>query len=253
LEHSLSKYIIKLRKFLQISQSELGRRVGVSPMAISRWERNLSIPIGTQLIKLGNLAHEDSTNCWNFWNLAGLTLTDVVKVLPIAQKRFRRTIPILRVVSAGPKKLRLKQDADSLVAIPFLNVFAAAGKGRGSSNDDLTLAHSDHIIAAPRLWCPNPNHTVCMRVKGTSMEPTLLDGYIIVVDQRQADKNKLNRMMIVAHHKKFGLVVSRFWKVKDSEALVSDNRRHDPVPWSSTWHVVGKVLWWIGEPAQQAS
>jgi signal peptidase I len=41
---------------------------------------------------------------------------------------------------------------------------------------------------------------VCLRVKGSSMEPTLFDGYIIVVDQAQTDKKKLKSKMIVAHH-----------------------------------------------------
>ena len=85
------------------------------------------------------------------------------------------------------------------------------------------------------------------------MEPSLLDGYIIVVDQAQTDRKKLNGNMIVAHHDRFGLVVSRFWQLKKSEALVSDNRSHDPVPWSSAWRIVGKVLWWIGEPGNEPS
>jgi len=138
------------------------------------------------------------------------------------------------------------------VAIPFLPIVAAAGKEVGSSSHELNRARYDKIIAAPKLWCPNPGHTVAMRVKGDSMEPKLFDGYIIIVDQQQTEKTKLNGKIIVVHHDKFGLVVSRFWQLKNSEALVSDNRSHDPVPLSPSWRIVGKVLWFIGECQQES-
>ena len=81
------------------------------------------------------------------------------------------------------------------------------------------------------------------------MAPTLFDGYIIVVDEAQTEKKKLNGKMIVVHHDEFGLVVSRFWHLNDLTVLVSDNRSYEPVPWTSAWRIVGKVLWSIGELA----
>ena len=244
---SLAAKIIRVRKSLGMNRTELGVRLGVSPMSVSRWERSISEPDAAHLIKLGNLANVGSDGCWEFWNLAGLSIRDIVKVLPVAEKRLRRTIPILEIVNAGARKSLRKPSENSLVAIPFLNVVAAAGTEKGSSDHDLMKARSENIIAAPRLWCPNPAHTVCMRVKGTSMEPVLFDGYIIVVDERQTEKKKLHGKMIVAHHEKFGLVVSRFWHIKNSGLLISENRTHDPVPFTPPWRVVGKVLWWIGE------
>ena len=249
---SLARRIKNLRNFLRISQAELGARLGASAMAISRWERGEAEPSGRGLLKLGILSRHDPEMCWNFWNRAGLTTQDVIEVLPIAAKRLRRTIPILQLVKAGTGKAHHKAIKENLVAIPFLRVVATAGKDRGSSDHDLSHAPFDQVIAAPRLWCPNPGHTVCMRVRGDSMEPTLFDGYIIVVDQRQIQKKALHKKMIVAHHDKFGLVVSRFWQLKNSEALVSDNRSHDPVPWSPSWCIVGKVLWFIGECEQES-
>lgn len=243
----LPNKIAVLRKALRLSQSELGRRLGASAMAVSRWERGQGRPTGTMLLKLGILAEKDPRLCWIFWNIAGLSAQDVMRVLPIAEKRFRRKVPVLKIVHAGSKPPPIKHD---LVAIPFLQVFAAAGKEPGSSEHDLSHARFDQVIAAPKLWCPNPTRTVCMRVKGNSMEPALFDGYIIVVDQAQTDKKSLHGKIIVAQHEKFGLVVSRYWHLKDTQALVSDNRRHDPVPLTAAWRVVGKVLWWIGEASE---
>lgn len=181
--------------------------------------------------------------------MAGLNLRDVVKVLPMAAKRYRRTIPILKIVNAGVRK-NGKGTPGSLVAIPFLPIVAAAGKEKGSSDHDLTHVDSEQMLAAPRFWCPNPVDTVCMRVKGTSMEPLLYNGYVIVVDQKQNERKKMHGKVIVAHHDKFGLVVSRFWQVKGSDLLVSDNRSHDPISWTPAWRIVGKVLWWIGDCAE---
>ena len=79
------------------------------------------------------------------------------------------------------------------------------------------------------------------------MSPTLLDGYIIVVDQQQNHKTKLHKQIVVVHHDKFGLVVSRLWQFKNSSTLISDNRQHEPEPMTGDWSIVGKVLWWIGD------
>lgn len=243
--NSLGHRITKLRKCLGMNQTELGKRLDASAMTVSRWERGAQLPSGTALIKLGTLAHEDVEACWTFWELAGLTTESVVKVLPESPKKWHRTIPVLQIVKAGAAD---KLGADSLVAIPLLKLVASAGKARGSSNHDLRYARSQQAIVAPRIWCPNPNDTVCLMVRGESMEPVLHDGYIIVVDQKQNDKKELNGMIIVARHDKFGLVVTRYWRLNGSEALVSDNRTHEPVPWTSGWRIVGKVLWWIGLP-----
>jgi SOS-response transcriptional repressor LexA len=200
---------------------------------------------------MGILSKSNSQMCWGFWNEAGLSARDVISVLPIAAKRLQRTLPVLQFVEAGPgKKAHKKSAGESLVAVPFLQVVAAAGKERGTSVHDLIHAKFDHVIAAPKLWCPNPTQTVSMRVKGDSMEPTLFGGYTIVVDQAQTQESKLDQQIVVAHHDKFGLVVSRFWHFKKASLLVSDNRKHVPVPMSAEWSIVGKVLWWIGEAGE---
>lgn len=238
--------IAELRKFLRISQKELAVRLGASAMSVSRWERNALQPSGGILIKLGNMAHAAPTGSWDFWELAGLTMQDVSRVLPNATADFRRTLTILQVVKAGAKH-RISED--SLVAIPMSSLVASAGKDEGSPSHELQSAVSRHAIVAPKLWCPNPADSICMQVKGDSMEPLLHTGYIIVVDQKQNDRKKLNGKIIVAHHKKFGMVVSRFWSLAGAESLIPDNRQHHPVEWSSAWQVTGKVLWWIGQSA----
>jgi phage repressor protein C with HTH and peptisase S24 domain len=68
------------------------------------------------------------------------------------------------------------------VAIPLLPIYAATPGAEGDGEDSLATAIPEELLAAPNHWCPNPSATVCMRVKGNSMSPLILDGYIIAVD-----------------------------------------------------------------------
>ena len=78
--------IVALRTFLKLNQAELGKRVGASAMSISRWEADSHQPPANYLIKFGLLANPD--DCWYFWGQAGLTVADVLRVLP-SSKRAR--------------------------------------------------------------------------------------------------------------------------------------------------------------------
>jgi hypothetical protein len=247
IQASLSRIVVELRKSLGFNQIELGQRLGTSAMNISRWERGKMRPPADTLIKLGVLAQKDKNACWDFWAHAGLNPEDVVKVLPNAPGPWPKVLaPIIQIVKAGAHD---KLAADSMVAIPLVPLVASAGKEKGSPHVGLRYTRFQQAIVAPTLWCPNPDHTICMGVRGNSMTPVLHDGYLIVVDQRQNNRKKLNGSIVVVRHDKFGLVVTRFWRLNNSEVLLPDNRSHNPVPWTAAWRVVGKVLWWIGQPA----
>jgi len=116
----------------------------------------------------------------------------------------------------------------------------------------LHRARYEKIIAAPKLWCPNPGHTVAMRVKGDSMEPKLFDGYIIVVDTSQVNASEIESGdIVVVSHESNGLVVARLMHYDSVEVLVPENREYESIILSSSaWRVVGKVLWWIGQPVR---
>jgi transcriptional regulator with XRE-family HTH domain len=77
---NLGKRIIALRASLKISQLELGKRIGASAMSISRWESESKRPPASYLIKFGLLSTPDE--CWFFWGQAGLTIADVMRVMP---------------------------------------------------------------------------------------------------------------------------------------------------------------------------
>jgi transcriptional regulator with XRE-family HTH domain len=79
-KRNLGKRIIALRASLEISQLELGKRIGTSAMSISRWESDNKRPPAKYLIKFGLLSTPD--DCWFFWGQAGLTIAAVMRVMP---------------------------------------------------------------------------------------------------------------------------------------------------------------------------
>ena len=242
-----SRAIETLRRSLKLSQAELGKRLETSAMAISRWERGEAQPPADAYIRLGKLAGDPL--CWFFWGRVGLNTADVIRVLPKVRRRFlddRSTD--LQVVHAGVGTTKSSKDA-AFVAIPLLPVLAATPGERGDKVSDLDQLKPEAMLAAPAEWCPNPASTISLRVKGNSMSPLILDGYIIAVDMSSAIVDELLGQIVVASNIEKGLLVSRLIRFDHTEVLVSDHREFDSVSLigPSGWRIIGKVLWWTGK------
>ncbi len=242
--------IIALRRRMGISQSELGKQLNSSAMAVSRWERGVQDPPANIYIQLGNITGDPE--CWYFWGRAGLHSGDLMRVLPAVRMRLQKErLPDLQIVQAGARKLREK--GSGLVAIPVLPVVAATHGGKGDPEDVLDQMRPETVLAAPSSWCPNPAYTSCLKVRGRSMMPVLHDGYIVAVDKSQTDRRQLYGEMVMASHPEQGLIVSRLQRFDGTEVLVPENREHDSIAISSReWRIVAKILWWIGRAAQAA-
>jgi phage repressor protein C with HTH and peptisase S24 domain len=110
------------------------------------------------------------------------------------------------------------------------------------------MSTPEGLLAAPTSWCPHPAETVCLRVKGNSMSPLILDGYIIAVDTAEVRHEHVLGEIVVARHIEQGLLVSRLIRFDHMDVLVSDQREYASVSIAreSDWKLVGKVLWWTG-------
>lgn len=77
----LARETTNLRQTLGESQTEFGRRFGITAMSVSRWERRESpIPTGA-LLTMGKLA---GAKCgWVFWNAAGISKADAKAMLGV--------------------------------------------------------------------------------------------------------------------------------------------------------------------------
>jgi SOS-response transcriptional repressor LexA len=215
-------------------------------MAVSRWERGILKVPANIYIQLGNLAGDPL--CWYFWGLTGLRTKDVMRVLPAAGKRLHdsRAAKVV-VVHAGAGKILPPKETD-FVAIPLVPVQAGTLGVEDNNGFDLEQVQPDSMWAAPRDWCPNPNSTICLRVTGNSMSPSILDGYLVAVDTSEIDRDGLVGKLVVAHHFENGLLVSRLKRFGHVEVLEADQREYEPVSLApeSGWRIVGKVLWWVG-------
>ncbi len=236
-----AKRIEKFRASLGMSQAELGQELQYSAMAISRWERGKQEPSAEAYIKLGRLATGEDR--WFFWEMAGLKKTDVQSDISRSKPGFSD----VEIVLAGSGAKRGVAQKAQLVAIPLLQVHAGSHGEEGDHVLDLRQSPTGEVIAAPLAWCPNPETTSCLRVKGHSMVPLIHDGDIIAVDSSQTKHSDLNDKIVVASHKKKGLSVSRFKHIGGIELLESDNRDYESIMLSGdrNWQVVGKVLWLI--------
>ena len=245
-----ARQIFDLRERLGLSQASLGARLHYSAMAISRWERGTKEPPAQCWIQLGNLAGDPE--CWLFWSRAGLRSADISRILPEGRSsRGKARTPEFEIVLAGSgkkankaAKLPLKM---KLVAIPVLPVHAATPGETGDQHADLNGVAAEAMIGAPIMWCPNPPDTNCLRVKGSSMNPSIMDGDIVAVDSAQTDPSKLSSKIIVAWHREHGLSLARFRRVDGMQMLESENRDYEPILLSKdrSWRIVGRVLWWI--------
>ncbi len=218
-------------------------------MAISRWERGDSEPPAGAYIRLGNIAK--NLLCWFFWGRAGLSTADVMRVLPTASRRLRQgRIAEVQIVHAGAG-LAGSLGPQHFIAIPFLPVHAATSGEMTEEVADLDQIKPEALWAAPAEWCPNPARTISLRVKGNSMSPLILDGYIIAVDTTDVPRGDLIGQIVVAWNtEEKRLLLSRLIRFDHTDALVSDQREQNSVSLANgtSWRIIGRVLWWAGKP-----
>jgi transcriptional regulator with XRE-family HTH domain len=242
-----SRKILAFRQALKLTQGELAKRLRTSAMAVSRWERGDAEPPANAYIRLGKIA--DDPLCWFFWGRAGLSTADVMRVLPAASRRLRQDrISDVQIVHAGTAMMGSIRP-QHFVAIPILPVHAGTGGENSEEVPDLDQLKPEALWAAPAEWCPNPERTISLRVKGNSMSPLILDGYIIAVDTSDVSRDGLVGQIVVAWHTEDKrLLVSRLIRFDHTDALVSDQRGHESISLADgpPWRIIGRVVWWAG-------
>jgi Peptidase S24-like len=244
-----STAIFNLRRRLGLSQSGFGGRLHYSAMAVSRWETGKQEPTSRCFIQLGNMAGQP--DCWVFWSMAGLNESGFSQMFPgpraIARMTTESDFEIVRAGAGGKGKTAKGSPKLQLVAVPLLDVHTGTLGQEPGAFTDFDHAETDEMIAAPAFWCPNPERTNCLRVKGTSMSPLINDGDVVAVDGSQTQPGDLNGKIVVALNRRDGLSLARFISTGRAQLLQSENREYAPVniEKDKKWQVVGKVLWWI--------
>ena len=146
--------------------------------------------------------------------------------------------------SAGP--IRLSDDAEvsytgteKFLPAPYArDVHAAAGQGEVVFEEAAPFR-----FAFPRSILPkwvHPDSLLCIRTKGDSMEPTLNDGDLILLDYSRTDP--LDGQIFVLRTSD-GLAVKRLRGSGLHWELASDNPAHQPRHVDQNVRVIGRVAW----------
>lgn len=233
----------RLRQTLGISQAGLAKRLHVSAMAPSRWERGINEPPAEIYIQLGKMVGEPA--CWYFWEKAGLKKSDIAAVMN------RGTRPAARHrVTPGPvqiipsQKLKHVKKTSPVCAVPLYSTSHPIGVETSNA------IHREPIdfVVAPKEWCKNQDEIFCLRMSGQKMSPCLKEGYIVAIDGSQTDASRLDGKLVAASHPQRGMVVHWYQRMGKSDLLVPENRDFPPIYLAEGgWTILGKVVWWIAK------
>jgi phage repressor protein C with HTH and peptisase S24 domain len=230
--------IIALRENFEINQAELARRMACSAMTISRWERGLLQPSAEHFVQLGNLGNK--TQAWFFWEMAGIQPAKMVEALS-SISRARRAGEATGSHSGDGTGKR-----SANVSVPLLKALVGAHGTPGDKRSLRTIPTSGSV-SVPLGWCPNPDYTSLIRVRGRAMEPLIYDGEMIAVDSFQTDRRNLYGKIVVAANQAQGLSLAYLRRYDSLEVLEGETRQAEPtiINKGGNWRIVGKVLWWI--------
>ncbi len=128
--------------------------------------------------------------------------------------------------------------------LPRLDVTASAGPGALVDGEIMLGAEALDPALATRLRL-KAGQAAIVRVRGESMEPTLVDGDLIVVDQAQRRPDAQAALFVLRYDD--AVMVKRVRWTRDGLAVTSDNPAAAPVP-AGTPAVIGKVVWLMRAP-----
>ena len=138
-------------------------------------------------------------------------------------------------------------DVDVLT-VPFAeDVRAAAGSGAIVFEEA-----ADMKVELPRSVLPRWVSTrglICIRAAGDSMEPTLSDGHLILLDRSQIEPID-NKVFVI--HTDDGLVVKRVRETDEGWMITSDNPAYKSRHVGEWDRTVGRVAWSGPLPATEA-
>jgi transcriptional regulator with XRE-family HTH domain len=234
----------ELRLQLGLSQAALARKLKVSAMAPSRWERGVNQPPAEVFVELGKLA--GTKKCWNFWGRAGLRKSDVTAVMQKANKSKDHRGKIGIDGSATARRFITPQSAATLIALPLYKTTPP----EGVVGPPTIHREGCELVAALRSWCPHPDQTFCLRYTADKMMPLIQKNAIIGVDEAENNAAKLEGKIVLASHAACGLTVHWLQRYGKSEVLVPENKDYPPTYiQNSDWKIIGRVLWWFTQAA----
>ena len=124
--------------------------------------------------------------------------------------------------------------------VPLVQHAAIAAGAGAAADDESLLSYVPFRDDWLRRHGLNAEHCRVIEVVGRSMEPTLENGAVILVDFQRTTRR---RDKVCAVRTEDGPVVKRLRHDDGGWWLVSDNEDYRPVPWPPGAAVLGQVMW----------
>lgn len=163
--NTIGRRIALKREQAGLNQSELARRLKLTPQSVQKWEADLSVPRGRRLDEIA----------------AALSTTTVYLVAGIED-----AVAPPQPNAEGLEPIAVWDDStpldDDEVSVPFLKeVELAAGGGRTSIQESTTrrLRFGRYSLKNQGV---DPDAARCVCVSGNSMEPVLRNGSTVAID-----------------------------------------------------------------------
>jgi phage repressor protein C with HTH and peptisase S24 domain len=248
----------RLREIIgKLSVKEAALKWGVAETTINSYFQRGSVPsskIGSQIANAANVHFDWLLNGRGPKNLG--ELGDRIEVMKDA------TQMALRYSQGDERKARRVQDAifqaiypesknavafqpqlvgEDFVLVPKIEARVSAGAGEDSAADGLRGALAFRKQWIERELRVRAVNLMAIEVVGDSMEPTLRDGDVVVVDRSQRDVISDGVFVIQDGSSAY---VKRLQR--DSAAtitVISDNPRLRPIVLSDSASIVGRVVW----------
>lgn len=157
---TLGRRIAQKRELAGLNQSELARRLNITPQAVQKWETEVAVPRGRRLEEIAE------------------TLSTSVAYL-VSGVEIQGAAEQLDTVSVWDDDTPLENDE---VSVPFLKeVELSAGSGRTAIQQSSTkrLRFGKYSLKNQGV---DPDAARCVTVAGNSMEPVLRHGSTVGID-----------------------------------------------------------------------
>ncbi len=237
-------WLAELRTRHGLTQEGLGERIDVSKNTVSRWEsgrRDISRDSAISLAELfGGSFEEYMTERGPLSVLKGKRLDE-------ARRAISQVPPLASLQDSPDEGISpdgFEFQGQTYVGVRVFDIGVSAGPGALNDDHQEPLYYDFYPLSFLQGFTrANVSNLAIVRVVGDSMEPTLRNGDVIMVDMSQTSPT---------NHGIFVLAIDQETLVKRLQyemstklvSVISDNERYkDEVMPAESLHIIGRVVW----------
>lgn len=221
---TLGQRIRGAREQNQLTQGELGKKLGTSTAVISNWEKDINKPDAEKLPRLCQVLEVSAAYLLDYWEGEDPFTTEEwrrVKQFRLLDSHGKKMVDLV-LAEEYARMTRHESDAagqagENLTYINCYDLAASAGTGEPLDN-----TYYKTRLEIPTQLVPEEAH-YCLRVNGNSMEPAYKNGDIVFVE-------RLEGSVAEGEVGIFYLNGEGFIKRLGKGALLSLNPAYPPIP-----------------------